>query len=538
MENKRQNRCIAKFALLLLGIVALPAWSGYKEGMDALAVRDYVRARAEFEQDRGEARAVYELARMARLGLGETLNEVRATSLLRTAAEMGHYSAKLDYAFALGNGRGVDKDPAQALQILETLSAEGKTEAQVALGRALRFGWWNQAKNEARAAELFQKAMEAGDDNGRLQYATALAFGVGLPKDEVRAAELLRQSSDRGHLESQLEYARWLTFGIGLPKDESAGTTLYRKTAESNNRVAQYALGMAYLRGRGVYRDDKTAVRWIDASARQGWEWAQLEMGDLFRLGTGVPRSRMEAYYWYSVAARGANSEVVSRANIWRADLARDMPQADLNRTVARAEAFRAQQGFRPRLDAFPPLARNDRLDLGEVNLRIPSPKGYVNGWQTTEWVQQAYPNDPDNLPWLMVLNNQEDVDRIKLGLGGGVRRVELSRHSTDDTITVTPKLFGEIKGQLKSQIQAAIAAGRYRSEDQIHDDETAFSLLRSGVTEPNRLDAVAFVLVKEKVLMVAFKGYSREQRSELADLVRGVIDEIKSANSPGFFSR
>jgi uncharacterized protein len=534
-----QIRLVAAAAFLALTAYSPISQAGYKEGMDALAVRDYARARAEFELERSEAKALFELSRMAMLGLGEPANDVRASSLLRQAAEMGHVTAKMEYAFALGNGRGVDKDPLQAIRLFTALSDAGNTEAKVNLGRVYRYGWWDQPKDEPRALALFQAAMEAGDDNGRLQYASMLTTGSGAPKNEARAAELLRQSADRGHLDSQLEYARMLTFGIGVPKDEAAGTALYQKVAEnSSNRIAQFSLGMAYLRGRGVPRDELAAVRWIDASARQGWPWAQLQLGDMFRQGTGVPRVRNEAYLWYSIAARNTIAAAVDRANALRNELAREMAQADLVRLAGRAEAFRVQTGFRPRMTAFPPLAHGDRIELGPVSLKIPAPKGYANNWQFVERMQQAYPNDPDQRPWLMVLQSQEDGDRLKLGLPGGLRRIELSRHFSDDSINVTTKLFGELKAQLRSQIDANIAAGRYQSEGMVHDDERSFSFVRSSVTEPNRFDALAFLLVKERVVIVAFVGFVREQKAELTALVKNAADEIQSANRSGFFSQ
>lgn len=528
-----------KSALALLLVLPAHSWAGYQEGMDALAVRDYAKARVEFEQDRAQAKAVYELARMARMGWGEPVNDSRSTALLQTAAEMGHPLAGMEYAYALGNGRGIEKDPVRALQMLEKLGVEGRTDAQVALGRALRFGWWDQPKDEARAAELFKKAMDAGDLNGRLQYASVLINGLGVAKDEAQGAELLRHSIERGHLDSQLEYARLLSFGIGVTKDEEAGTAMYKRVVEGNNsRVAQYAVGMAYLRARGVPRDEKAASRWLDAAARQGWDWAQLELADLFRQGLGMPKSRNEAYYWYSVAARGNNADVSSRANTQRTSLARDMSEADLNRLSKRAEAFKPQPGLRVRLTALPALTQGDQVTYGTTSLKIPAPDGYANGWQMAEWIQQAYPNDPTQGPLLMVLQRQEDIDRIKLGLRSNIRRIEVARHFSDDAITVTPKLFEEIKAQLHGRMETAIAGGKYKTETTVQNDDLAFSFVRSSVTEPNRFDALAFVWVKEKVLRLSFTGFTREQGAELATLVRNVTAEIRSANQTSFFSQ
>ena len=59
----------AAVTLALLGASHL-AQAGYKEGMDALGVRDFAKARAEFEADAGNPKAQLELVRMLRQGIG------------------------------------------------------------------------------------------------------------------------------------------------------------------------------------------------------------------------------------------------------------------------------------------------------------------------------------------------------------------------------------------------------------------------------------------------------------------------------------
>lgn len=521
-----------------LALAALNGYAGYNEGMNALATRDYAKARAEFEAERDNPKSLYQLARMARLGLGEARDETRAVHLLAAASELGHPESQVDYVYALGNGRGVAKDAAKAMQLLRGLADRGNAEGQVTLGKVLRFGWWDQPKDEARAAALFEKAMQAGDDNGRALFALALMDGAGVPKDEARGAQLLREGAERGHLDSQLEYARMLTFGAGIAKDEVAGVEWYRKAAEKADRTAQYGLGMAYLRGRGVARDESAAVRWLDASARQGLAFAQLQLGDLFRLGQGVPRMRSEAYTWYTIAAASTTPAAVERANALRAEMARELGEADIAKYVKRAQAFQAQPGFVPRQTPLPPLARGDRVSVGSANLTIPLPSGYVNGWELAEGMQRAYPNDTGFRPLLMVLNSREDMDRIKLGVSGQLRGIEVARHAPDDAMAVTAKLFTEIKGQLRSQVEANVAGGRYRLEGTVRDDDRVYAIIRSGLADANRLDGVALILVKEKVLSVAIVGFTPAQKEEVAALLKGVADEIVSANRPSLFSQ
>lgn len=523
-----------RIALLALALAAAPAFADYKAGMDALAVRDYAKARMEFEREPDNGQAVFQLARMAQLGLGEPRNEPRAANLYQRGSNLGHPGAKAEYAFALGNGRGVAKDGTRALQLLEELAAGGTPAALVDLGRALRFGWWGAAKDEARATELFRRAMEGGNDSGSYYYAQALMSGTGVAKNEARGAELLKQASDRGHLASQLEYARRLTFGIGIPKDEAAGLALYRKAAETAAPVAQYSIAMAYFNGRGVPRDEAAAARWADAAARQGHGFAQLHMGDAFANGLGVPRMRNEAYYWYTVAAK-AGDAAGERANERRATLARDMTPEVIERQVRRADGFQPVAGFRPRAEPLPVPATGDQFSLGAVKLSIPAPRGYINGWQFAEMMQKTYPNDPDMRPLLMVLNHQEDTERVKLGVPTSLRSIEIARHLPDDALVVSPALFADLKRQLRDRLQQNVSLGKFRIESTVLDDDRGFAFVRSSSAD-GRIDGVSLLMLKERVISLTFVGFRAEQLRELKELVKSSADDILASNRSGLF--
>jgi TPR repeat protein len=513
------------------------AQAGYAEAMNQLATRNYPLARAEFEQDTDNPKALYQLSLMARQGLGEAPDPSRAALLLGRAAQLGYTDARLDYVYVLANGNGVAKDVSAAIAMLNGLTAEGSLEAEGILGRMHRFGWWGQPTDPVAAVRHFERAMAGGDAAGRSFMGQMLVEGAGVPKDEQRGAQLQREGAESGHIESQIELARLLMAGIGVPKDEAAGFEWYLKAADKNNRVAQYRVGMAYLNGQGVARDEGAAARWIDASARQGWGWAQYQLGSMYSTGKGFPRIPHEAYYWYSVAARNTTGGVAEFANNQRATLARTMTDADMARLGKRAEAFRVQEGFGARRAPLPALSRNDKVTLGPTTLSVPTPRGYANAWEQTEFFQRAYPNSPELRPLLLNLIQQDDVNRMKLGLPGAIRSVEISRHLPDDTMAVSASLFASIKHQLKDIVEQNIAAGRYRSEGVLRDDDRVWGVMRTSNLEPNRLDAIGLVRVKEKVLAIALTGFGTEQRQEVSDVFKNLMDELVSANRPGFFS-
>jgi TPR repeat protein len=530
---------MSKYGIAILAACAAwaaqPARADYKAGMDAMAVKDYARARAEFESEPANPLAIYQLSQLARAGLGESRNESRTASLLERAAELGHERAQFEYAMALGNGRGVPADPQRAVQLLERLSEAGKMDATVYLGRALRFGWWGLRTDDVRSAMLFKKAADAGDDFGTTLFAQALQSGLGVPRDEARAAELVKAAAARGLVESELEYARILTFGIGVAKDEAAGTAIYRRIAETAETTAQFGLAMAYLYGKGIPRDPAAAVRWADAAARQGSSVAQRTLGDLYRAGTGVPVFPSEAFYWYTVAGK-SQSSAGQQANERRAVLARDMSEAQVSFQVKRADGFQPVPGFRPRQEALPVPSRGDSFALGTTTLTFPAPAGYTNAWQIADFMQRAYPNDPNLRPLLMLLGRQEDIDRMKLGLQGGLRQVAVARYTPDDSVTVTPALFADLKKDLQSRLEVNAVAGRFRIEAMLRDDDQVFAFVRSGIANARLVDGSALLLLKGRVVWVSFEGFDRAQLDELGDVVKKTVDAFVSSNRSGLF--
>ena len=527
---------LLRLALIGSG-AALFAWAGaanadYKAGMDALAVKDYARARAEFETEPNNGEAIYQMSRLAAEGWGEPKNPARVAGLLERAAKAGHASAAVDYAFVLGNGRGVPKDGARAVTVLEEAIARSNTEAVVTLAKAFNFGWWDVEKNGPRAATLARQAVQAGDPAAKALLGLMLVEGTAVPKDEAQGVLLLRQAAEEGDLGGMVETARlYLRGDAGVAKDMAAGLEWYRKAADRGSRAAQYGIALAYINGWGVPVDLDAGARWADAAARQGDGWAQFTLARAYESGSGVPRIRAEAYYWYSVAANSTSAAAAARANERRVALAREMKQEDIDSLVRRASAFQPEPGFRPRAAALPVPSRGSSVMVGTVKIEMPSLRGFANDWQTVEYLQRAKPNDPTLRPVLMVLSRQEDIDRTKLGLSGPYRCIEVMQYEADPAVKITPALFAEMKKRLRDTVDNSVRIGRYKVEQSLRDDDTTLALLRSSVSQPNRLDGLMLVLVKERVLWVSFTGFSNEHATELAELLRTTGAEMVAAN-------
>lgn len=514
-----------------------PAHADYNAGMAALGVKDYARARVEFEGDAENGKAVYELALMCQHGLGEPKDMQRRAALLKRAAALGHLTAKLEWAAALGNGTGVPAHPEEALRILH--DAEEDPRAAVYLAGLYRYGWWGTPVDLPRSTALLKAAADKGSLLAMGRYGMALIGAVGTPPDPERGLALLRAAVEGNDPDAQYEYAGLLTRGgAGVTANPAEGVALYRKLAEQRGDAgAQAAVCQAYLGGDGVPRDAATAARWCDAAARQGDPWAQTRLGDMFRLGLGVPRLQGYAYYWYTLAAQG-NFEIANEARRRLADLARGMSDDEIRLQAKRAKAFVPETGLRVRAEALPELARENHLTLGTVSITVPAPDGYVNNWELLDSMRRVMPNHPELRPVVMTFAHREDLTRFKLGGGDGFRSVDVEV-TGDDREPVGQAVFDQLRQQLRTNVADQRARGLVRVE-QLRDDAGMFSYVRTSLIGHDRSDGWAFVLVRARLLVFIFRDFSQGQTAELRALVEKTTAELVTGNSRrsgGFFS-
>jgi len=510
--------CRTICAAALLAAAPLCA-AGVREGLDALAKRDFAEARRQFEAAQGEPDALYQLGLMYLNGYGDPRDPAKAVGYFERASAAGHQEATVLYARALMDGAGIAKDEAKGIRLVAKLAGEGHARSQVVYGTALEFGLHGLEKDPKAAIEWYRKAMDAGNVEGTVYYANALAIGNGIDKDEAKAAELLKKSADDGHTLGMVAYGQALRAGRGVAKDEAEAFKLFQQAADKGYSEGQYEVGTSYLFGRGVGRDPREAARWIDAAARQGSLRAQRMYGELYRTGSGVPVNRVEAYKWYTIAAARSGGTGDS-ANQARVTLAQTMSSGEIAEAERRATAFSPQRGVRPSTAKPVPLARGDRIEVGGKTLRVPLPRGYVNVWQIGERVIQSNPN-------------LEDVDRLKLGIRvKDLRMIEVTKASFDDSVNVTPKLFEE----LMKEFRVAPSSNPQRVDTVVRDDERAYCVLQTLIPSQGGEGFVAgigFLRLNDRVVGIRITSSpgTQDVQGAIANLAREWIDLLVNAN-------
>ncbi len=460
-----------------------PTYAGVKEGVDALARRDYAEARHQFESVPSDPEGLYQLARMAQFGLGEPADASKATSLYGRAWEAGHQNAGLTYGRYLVLGVGVPKDEAAGMAIIRKLAEAGMGQAQYLYGLSLEQGQYGLQKDEASGVEWLRKAMDAGNTNALVQYANALSLGRGVPKDEARAVQILQAAAARGDPTILVTYGQFLAAGRGVEKNQAEAFKLFKRAADMRLPRGQLEVGRAYVFGIGVVKDPAEGARWIDAAARNGDVIAQWTYGELFRFGTGVPASLIQAYKWYQIAYNQSGG-AYERANESRALLAARMSSAQINVAVRQASEYRVERNVQPTAK-LAELARGDRVQIGGRTVSVPLPDGFVNAWEIAERIRRARPNaDSWDSNTLLVGMASKDIDRMKMGLHlDEVHVLEFHRYIGDDTVNVTSDLFADMRKQVRERIEAKSKAATPApgpSEQIVRDDDQGVLMLRT----------------------------------------------------------
>ncbi|MFN3817491.1 tetratricopeptide repeat protein [Blastomonas sp.] len=187
---------------------------------------------------------------------------------------------------------------------LETLAADGRSDAQEMLGELLGPFGPAELRDDVAACGWFAKASTSRSDALHNLAVCAENGVIGSP-DFARAAALYLQAAQQGYPKSMCAARNLYLDGRGVPKDEAMGVALCRQGAELGNPDAQTDLGNLYLKGSGVARDIVQARHWYERAAEQGQANAQFVLGQIYWKGDGIAQSQVRATELWKAAYRG-----------------------------------------------------------------------------------------------------------------------------------------------------------------------------------------------------------------------------------------
>lgn len=231
--------------------------------------------------------------------------------LIRRAADAGSAEGEHRLALLYANGEaGVPRDEARAAQLFEKAAEKGNRRAQLNIGTMY---WRGQGvpRDLVQARAWLEKA--AADGNVHAIYALGRAMSESAPPanaDPTRAADLFRQAAERGHMFAALRYGMALSEGAGIRKDQAAAQRWF--VMAQQNGVPEGALAMGDMLARTPATRDKaanekmlkTAISWYEMAANSGVPSGQFKLANAYLGGSGVVRDPGQAQFWYGRAAQ------------------------------------------------------------------------------------------------------------------------------------------------------------------------------------------------------------------------------------------
>jgi TPR repeat protein len=194
--------------------------------------------------------------------------------------------------------------------------------------------------NHAGARQMAPASISVLAARGDARSQTELAYGYLNGKDgtadPVAAMRWGLAAARQGVPMAQYLVGTLYQDGAGGTADARQAFQWFEAAALRGNVKAMHDLAIAYAEGEGTARDSARAAAWFNRAAGQGYVDSQFDLAVLFERGDGVRQNPVSALKWYLIAANAGDAPAKVRA----AQLAREMPAADVARAKALAAAF------------------------------------------------------------------------------------------------------------------------------------------------------------------------------------------------------
>ncbi|MFD1103831.1 tetratricopeptide repeat protein [Sphingobium olei] len=159
--------------------------------------------------------------------------------LLLEAAEAGHDEAQLLAGQIHLDGRGVSRNPTEALRWFGLAAQSGNVMAMNMVGRCCEHGW-GTAVDKGLAAQWYGSAAERGLDWAMYNLATLYTLGEGVSEDRTEAFRLFQQAAALGHAKSVNMIGSYYEDGWTVDRDLDEAARHYQQAGEQGDFRGQF----------------------------------------------------------------------------------------------------------------------------------------------------------------------------------------------------------------------------------------------------------------------------------------------------------
>ena len=223
----------------------------------------------------------------------------RAYSYFQEASEMGFFRASYLLGELYFNGKGVERNINNALNLFFTAAENQIGEACYTLGNFYMNGDYIE-QDYAKASQFFSSVTENNCKNKNF-FSNALCnlaflyqFGLGVERDILKAANMYLESNDDEGT-SFCNYAWMIHHNEGFLNDEMNAVEWYEKAIDKANPRAMYNLALMFIKGDSVVSDYQKAITLLNKATEKNEPHSQLIVSIANKVGFIVAKNRKRA---------------------------------------------------------------------------------------------------------------------------------------------------------------------------------------------------------------------------------------------------
>lgn len=249
-----------------------------------------------------------------------------AAAAWQEGATKGDPECQMALAEALDEGRGVLRNPRNAVRWYRAAAENGVARAQARLAGFYSHGIGDPAdkggddprrasfslpKDDVQARYWAEKAASQGLPEAQVLLAWLYCRngGESAPRDPVRAEHWYRVAMAQGSVKATIGLATMIAAGDVEGHGPEQAFALYSQAAAEGDHTAEYYTGLYLLEGVGTPPDHEAARQWLFKAGEGGIVAASRTLGIIHRRGRGAPQNNGIAETWLRRAAAKGDAE-------------------------------------------------------------------------------------------------------------------------------------------------------------------------------------------------------------------------------------
>lgn len=271
----------------------------------AMTVDDVSMTRTVAERGNAPAQVLLGMAYLNGEG-GLAVDARQAAYWLEKAAVQGNAYAERHLGDLYAEGRGVDKNPALALDWYQRAARRDDVDAELKLGRIYMSGQGATA-NTKLAVRWLEKAANSGSGEAAYLLSELLRRQEGDAAQNARVNHWLHHSASLGYAPAEQLWHLIQGFGESFRAfDRNLSYGAIRSLAEDGDPEAAYQLALRLEGGTGgAARDIAQSLQWFQRAADHGHVMAMRSLAQIYATGTaGVAANPNLAAHWQAQAER------------------------------------------------------------------------------------------------------------------------------------------------------------------------------------------------------------------------------------------